>query len=162
MNQPDTSPATTDLPEQKAVASSTKPRRGYQRHGFTSLLENRFKGSKGQIDGRTALGRALAEWKAELIEALGGNETISPQERVLIETCARDHVILSSIDAWLMRQPSLVHSKKRTTYPIVLQRAQLADSLTRRLQAIGLKRRPRPTKSLADLLTTESTTGRDV
>jgi hypothetical protein len=46
------------------------------------------------------LGGALAEWKAELIEALGGDDHISPQERVLVETCARDHMIQSSIDGW--------------------------------------------------------------
>jgi hypothetical protein len=66
-------------------------------------------------------------------------------------------VILSSIDAWLMRQPSLIHTKKRQAYPIVLQRAQLADSLTRRLQTLGLARRKKPTRSLNDLLTAEST-----
>jgi hypothetical protein len=61
-------------------------------------------------------------------------------------------MILSGIDAWLMCQPSLIHSEKRQAYPIVLQRAQLADSLTRRLQSLGLKRRSKPARSLGDLL----------
>jgi hypothetical protein len=100
-----------------------KPRRSYQKHGFTQSLRGRSKAGRGHIDGRSALGRALVEWKADLIEALGGADNISPQERVLIEICARDHMILSSIDAWLMRQSSLIHSKKRQAYPIVLHLA---------------------------------------
>lgn len=152
MNQDVTLNTTPILPAPTAPGAGKKPRRGYQSHGFTHQLRGRSKTGRAQIDGRSALGRALADWKAELIDALGGPDNISPQERVLIETCVRDHMILSSIDAWLMTQPSLIHAKKRQAYPIVLQRVQIADSLTRRLQSLGLKRRAKPVNGLADLL----------
>lgn len=151
-NTNDLSAGANVVPVSTRSGQSKKPRRSYQSHGFTGQLRGRYTADRGQIDGRSALGRALAEWEGELIESLGGADSISPQERVLIEMCAKDYMLLSSIDAWLLRQPSLIHSKKRQVYPIVQQRAQLADSLTKRLQALGLKKKAKPTRTLSELL----------
>src|SRR5215467_3950191 len=56
---------------------SNRPRRPYSRHGLT-VLKRAVKGLGGRVvDRRTALGKALAQWRAELINDLGGPEAVS-------------------------------------------------------------------------------------
>jgi hypothetical protein len=46
----------------------------------------------------------------------------------------------------------LINSRKRKIHPAVLERQQLADALARYMAQLGLKRRQKPTQSLADML----------
>jgi hypothetical protein len=54
--------------------------------------------------------------------------------------------------------PSPVNRGRRSLYPVVIQRNQLADALLKQLQAIGLARKAKTVKSLADVL---EATGRE-
>lgn len=148
------------LPVETAPGTKKKVRRNYQRHGFTPYLRGRSKTSIGQIDGRSALGQAMAQYRADLLASLGGRDSLSTQELTLIEMCAKDWLILQSVDAYLL-QAGLFNKKKRTAYPLTVQRMQLADGLTRRLQSLGLKRRPKPTKSLQEVLGASPSEQRD-
>ena len=107
-------------------------------------LSVRRKPSKGlgrrEIDQRTTLGKALAQWRRELVADLGGKEAVSAQQIALIELAAGTKLLLDSIDAWLLKQPSLVNARRRAVLPIVLQRQQLADSLARALMQLGAER----------------------
>ena len=69
------------------------------------------------IDRRTGVGRALAEWRGELIDALGGDGQVSPQQETIIDLAVRSKLILDSIDAWLLQQPSLGRKKYRVLAP---------------------------------------------
>jgi hypothetical protein len=78
-------------------------------------------------------------------------------------------LLLDSIDAWLVKQPSLVNHRKRALLPVVLQRQQLADALARYMTQLGLERKAKQVLSLSDYLTkgkdsdkqqSEDTTGR--
>jgi hypothetical protein len=82
---------------------------------------------------------------------LGGDGSISTQQETLIELAVRSKIMLDSIDAWLLTQPSLVNARKRSLIPVVLQRQTLADGLARFLNQLGLERRHK-VKSLDDLL----------
>ena len=92
------------------------------------------------IDRRTGVGRALSEWRRALIDALGG-EQVTPQQETIIDLAVRSKLILDSIDAWLLQQPSLIRKKYRVLAPIVLQRQSLADGLARYMGQLGLERR---------------------
>ena len=46
----------------------------------------------------------------------------SPQQETIIDLAVRSKLILDSIDAWLLQQPSLIRKKYRVLAPIVLQR----------------------------------------
>jgi hypothetical protein len=59
--------------------------------------------------------------------------------------------MLDSIDAWILTQPTLINSRKRSLIPVVLQRQTLADGLARYLSQLGLERRHK-VKSLNELL----------
>jgi len=48
-------------------------------------------------------------------------------------------MIVSSLDDWIARQPTLV-TKKRALLPVVVQRMQMAEGLARNLERLGLGR----------------------
>ncbi len=96
------------------------------------------------LDGRTSVAKAIAEWKAELIADLGGGPAISTQQTAIIDLAVKTKLILDSIDAWLLTRSSLVDKRRRALLPIVRERQQLADALSRYLQVLGLERRSRP------------------
>ncbi len=45
----------------------------------------------------------------------------------------------------------IVNKRRRSVYPILLQRQQLADSFSRHLDRLGIERLPKPVPLLADL-----------
>jgi hypothetical protein len=98
------------------------------------------------LDQRSAVAIAAKQFKADLVRDLGGD--VSRQQETVIELAARTWIIVEALDDWLMRQPTLVASRKRAVLPVVLQRQQLADSLARMLDRLGLERR---TKTIPDL-----------
>ena len=110
------------------------------------------------ISRRTKVGRALAAWREDLIRDLGGDP--STAQRAVIELALRTKLLLDSIDAWLLTQPSLVNARKRALLPVVRERQGLADALARYLGLLGLERR---IKSVPDLTTyLAARAGRDV
>ncbi len=131
--------------------SSKKVPRTYSKHGLTRL-KVAVKDLGGRvIDGRTALGKSLARWRAGLLQDLGGSEVVSIQELAVVDLAVRTKLLLDSVDAWLLTQPSLVNARKRALLPVVLQRQQLADALARYMAQLGLKRRAK-TLDLAQAL----------
>jgi len=114
-----------------------------QRHGLTRLKAAvRGLGSR-VIDRRTTLGKALVEWRQELIQDLGGPDAVSTQARAIVDLAVKTKLLLDSVDAWLLTQPSLVNKRARALLPVVRERQQLADSLARYLTMLGLERRRR-------------------
>jgi hypothetical protein len=111
-------------------------------HGLRPLREA-VKGLGGRvIDKRTSLGKTLAKWRADLIDDLGGADSISTQQSALIDLCVKSKLILDSIDARLLTQPSLINKQKKTLLPAVRERQALADGLARYLKV----------KTLSDIL----------
>jgi hypothetical protein len=118
------------------------------------VLKGAVKGLGGRvIDRRTTLGKALAQWRTELINDLGGPGAVSTQEAAVVDLAVRTKLLLDSIDAWLLTRRSLINVKQRALLPAILQRQQLADGLARYLGQLGLKRRKPPTKSLEQYVT---------
>lgn len=119
-----------------------------QKHGLNGLMSRVSSRGLAAIDQRSAGARALLEWKRELVNDLGGEENLSAQQLTMVELACRARLYLDHVDAWLMAQHSLINKRRRATLPIVAQRMQLSDSLTRLLVALGLQRQPKPIKSL--------------
>ena len=136
------------------MKSSRKPPRPYSRHGLNALKARVMVRGLQAIDGRSAPARALLAWRKELVGDLGGEEAISAQERAVVGLAVQTKLLLDSIDAWLLAQPTLVNARRRSLLPVVLQRQQLADGLARYMGQLGLKRRARPVPALADYLAT--------
>jgi hypothetical protein len=132
--------------------ADNKPAHGNQTHGLTTL-KKAIKTIGGRvIDRRTSLGKALDQWRGQLIADLGGPEMISTQELAIVNLAVKTNLLLDSVDVWLLQQPTLINSRKRKIHPAVLERQQLSDALARYIAQLGLKRRAKPTQSIADLL----------
>ena len=91
-----------------------------------------------RLDGRSAIAVAVRRWKEDLRRDLGGD--LSRAQETILEAAAQSWVILSSLDDWIARQPSLV-TKKRQLLPVVVQRMQIAEGLARNLERLGLERK---------------------
>ena len=137
--------------------SSQKPNPRNTQHGLTLMKRALKEHGTRAIDRRTSLGKALDRWRDELVSDLGGPQAVSTQQRAVINVAVKTKLLLDSIDAWLLQQPSLINVRKRSVHPVVLQRAQLADSLIRAMTQLGLERRAKPVLNLADYLTNGKT-----
>jgi hypothetical protein len=112
-------------------------------HGLKELKTavNRLANRGGKvIDERTAVGKSLMRWRAQLVQDLGGQEALSTQQLAIVDIAVRTRLLLDSTDAWMVRQPSLINRHARQLYPVVQQRTALADSLVRQLTTLGLGR----------------------
>ncbi len=140
--------------------AETKRHRGWpkgrprpdKRHNLQTLKRAVKELGARSLDGRTRVGRALVAWRAQVVTDLGGDDVLSAQQQALIDIAARTKLLLDSVDAWLLVQPSLINKRKRALLPVVRERTQLADSLARHLSALGLERRAKPTQSLQEYL----------
>lgn len=135
-----------------AAEPSQKPNPRNLQHGI-SLMKRALKaGGARVLDRRTRVSKALDLWRDELISDLGGSEQISTQQRAIINVAIKTKLLLDSVDAWLLQQPSLINLRKRAVHPVVLQRQQLADSLIRAMVQLGLERKAKVLPSLAEYL----------
>ena len=98
------------------------------------------------------MGKALAEWRAEILQDLGGEEAVSAQCRAVPDVAVTTKLLLGGIDSWLLRQPSLINACKRCLFPVVLQRQQLADALARYMTQLGLERKSKGVMDLKSYL----------
>ena len=82
----------------------------------------------------------MAQWRRDLIADLGGDENISTEQRALIELASTSKLLLGSIDAWILSQPTLF-TRNKTLLPVIRERQMIADGLARYLAQLGLERR---------------------
>ena len=130
--------------------------RGRQHHGLT--LMKRAIAQLGPrpldqaLDPNSPMGRALAEWRRDLTDDLGGAESITTAQAGMVELAVRTRLLLDSVDAFILGMPSPVNRRLRAVYPVVLQRQTLANGLARFLETLGLERRAPKALDLAHAL----------
>jgi len=127
------------------------------RHDMTVLKRSIDEvGRRGRkvIDARTRVGRALLAWRADLVSDLGGQEALSTQQNAIVDIAVRTKLLLDSVDAWLLRQDSIIDKRRRQLFPVVQQRTALADAMARYLGTLGLARAARE-RRLSDYLKEE-------
>jgi hypothetical protein len=107
------------------------------------------------IDRRTAMGRELARWRGDLVRDLGGEDVLTTQQAAIVGLAVKTKLILDSVDAWLLAQPTLVNVRKRALLPVVRERQALADALARYMTMLGLERKAKPLRSIAELVAGE-------
>ena len=112
------------------------------------------------LDQRTSLAKELGRWRSEILNDLGGTENTSAQQRAVLDLAVKTKLMLDSIDAWSLTQPSLISARKRAVYPVVLERRQLADALARYLGQLGLERKSKGVMDLKSYLAERDGDGR--
>ena len=93
------------------------------------------------VDARSAPMRAVRAWKDEIVAALGGKDTLSPQRTTLVDLAARTQLFISHVDSYLLDLPSLINRRRRSLIPIVEQRQRLVESLAKLLGQLSLDRK---------------------
>lgn len=137
------------------ASGAPEPARSRQRggrpptHGLTTLKKAVTALGTRRLDGRSTVAVAARRWKEDIRRDLGGDLTRA--QETLLELAARAWVIVSSLDDYIGRQPSLV-TRKRQVLPVVTQRMQIADSLARHLERLGLERKAKDMPNLADYI----------
>jgi hypothetical protein len=63
---------------------------------------------------------ASFRWRRELVADLGGEDSISTQQSAPVDLAVKSKLIVDSIDAWLLIQPSLINKRKKALLPVVL------------------------------------------
>ena len=129
-------------------------KRAYVQHGHYALSKalKTIGNQDGWLESLGDVGEALKAWKAAIIEDLGGETEVSAMELSVIELACKTHLLLASVDRFLLEQKSLINKSKRQLFPIVTQRQTLADALAGYMRTLGLKRKHKPPVSLTDYL----------
>ena len=140
---------------QRHPGGAPKGNANARKHGLSTLKKAWSQLGSRVLDGRSQASVAIRKWRAELIADLGGADAVSTQQLAIIDLAGKQKLLLDSIDTWLFSQPSLINARKRSVIPVVLQRQQLADGLSKYLAQLGLERRHR-VKSLQDILTADN------
>lgn len=132
----------------------SEQKRPYLKHGQNSLARalKAIGNQDGWVESLGDVGEALKAWKAAIIDDLGGEAEVSAMELSVIELATKTHLLLASVDRFLLEQKSLVNKSKRQLFPIVLQRQALADALSAYMKQLGMKKKAKPVLSLSDYL----------
>jgi hypothetical protein len=134
-----------------AECAQRRPR-PYRKHGISRLKQAVSTLGSRSIDRRTSVGRALAAWRTELLTDLGGIESVTTQELALVEEAVKTKLILDSVDAWLLTQPSLINKRRRSVLQVVRDRQALVATLRGLLGDLGLGRRTKAMPALGEYL----------
>src|SRR5690242_2883865 len=89
----------------KAGRSGPPGNANARKHGIHSLKRAVSTLGNRALDQRTAVAKALAAWRSDLIADLGGHDAVATQELALIDEAVKTKLILDSVDTWLLSQP---------------------------------------------------------
>src|SRR5215475_16023962 len=114
------------------AAKSHKPRaRTYSNHGLNTLRKSLKYSGNALTSRRYKLGRVLWEWRQELVRDVGGEAAISTQQLAVIDLAVKTKLLLDSIDAWLLTQPSLIDKRRRALQRVGPQPVNVAPGAAR-------------------------------
>lgn len=93
------------------------------------------------LDGRSAVAKQLNVVRNEIARDLGGTESLSAAQLMLVDTAAKGYMLLEAVDGWLFTSGRLVDRRRNMVHRAALDRMRLADSLSRQLAVLGLEKK---------------------
>ena len=129
-----------------------QPRNGNAvKHGLHSLQAAIREVGAQPLDGRSAISRALQQYKAELIEDLGADLTTA--QMTLVDLAAQKKLMLDTAMAWIAQNLPVVVSEGDVRFVSLVREAELISmNLARILGQLGIQRRTKPVGTLAEYL----------
>jgi len=149
---PTASPESTAGEPRKRAGGAPRGNSNARKHGLSTLKRTvRELGSRA-VDRRTSVGKALAAWRAELIDDHGGMDALSTAELALIDEAVVTKLLLGSVNAWLLEQGNrLVNKRRGALVQAVRDRSALVRELRETLTKLGVRRRPARGPSFDDI-----------
>ncbi len=129
-------------------------KRGYQKHRLYSAKRVLREYGSRAIDKRTKAGKAIAQWIDDVIDDLGGEETITTAQRTIVERAAVKRLLVHGVESYLAEQGprAVINKRDRKLHRVVSDYLKLSESLTRDLTTLGLERRKPPAEDLTSYL----------
>jgi len=119
-------------------------------HGFWTVKKAVNTARQRLLSRRTLLGRAVAEWRAQVIQDLGGEKDLSQLQLDTLDRLLSTKILLDTVDGIIATLPSPVNRRTHTLHPVVRERQQLVET-ERKLRAdLGLERRRPAIRSLRE------------
>jgi len=118
------------------------------RHGLHSLRRRVALKGLDALDRRSQGARELIAWRRALVSDLGGETALSEQKRAIVELICRTRLLLDHADSFLFGLESVILKKRKVFVPLVAQRQQLVDSISRLLAQLGLERIAQPVEQI--------------
>jgi hypothetical protein len=130
----------------KSDSGATKSRGGAPKRNRNARKSGRYALEKSlKRDGFSVLTRrqreAVREWRDQIIVDRGGRQQWSQLQLMQLERFIITEILIQSIDSYLMTQSSLVNRRKKSLYPVVVERGRLAELSLKLATAIGLDRK---------------------
>src|SRR5262245_59842687 len=142
----------------KHPGGAPKGSRNHESHGlvtFRNKMHKRAKRRRSIISLRSGSGQNAIAVQMGLTEDLGGLQHLSTAQKVLIELVGRDLYLLDETDQRIIRAckeiPKLKNSPKGMAL-LYCYRVPIVSNISRNLMALGLEKKPPPTKSLAEII----------
>jgi len=145
----DDSPPKFHIPNSGGIAGRSGPpgNANARTHGAWTIRRERKELRRRAINGRSSEGRYVAEQRNDIVADLGGADSISTQERWLVDEVTFLRLELAYVRTWLAERPPF-NRKKRTAHPILRDYMAMVSTLRALLTDLGLQRRARAVDSL--------------
>lgn len=128
--------AVSDNGKPSRPGGAPKGNKNRLKHGYYSLVKL-VRNRRGALDKRTILGKMYLVTRQELIVALGGEDSISPQQQMLIDDVALDTLLLKPINNTVATVQPFRKGKVHAAYQL---RASLIAQRREHLKLLGLGR----------------------
>jgi hypothetical protein len=146
--------------EQPAIRASTLKPHGGQlgnsnrtTHGLVTWKRGKLRRLGLQaIDARSKLGTILRDLRGTIESDLGGTETLSRAQRILVDDVCRLTLWIDTVDGYLLKLPTIVIENDKALVPVVVERNRLVETRARLLGMLGLKRVPKAVQSLKEII----------
>jgi len=123
-----------------------------RRHPVSYLRSGFYTKTPAVIPPDSPVAQVLGERRDALIADLGGADACSTAQLAMVDLVVASWAQLDSVTGYLLTLPSLVDKRHRRIWQVVRDRAALASQLQSLLRDIGLRRRAKEVRSLADLI----------
>jgi hypothetical protein len=137
-------------------------KRPYQRSGqhiiakAAPFLVDRITNATVVDDALTPLERAARDWRAQVLDDLGGADAVPAAKRAVLDAALGSKIILDSLDRFIFELTGsgrgLVNRRSRHAFRIVTDRMRVADGFVRQIQTLGLERTTKPPLDLTAYL----------
>lgn len=145
------------------AGTTAQRRRSYARSGLYGGSQKIRSGAVARAadasvpdDALTELEFACRSLRGELLDALGGADHVSPQQRLIVDVIVSRAVVVGSVARYVGEElgGAIVDRRAKKVRRLALDLQKLEDGLVRACQAIGLDRRQAPALTLAEYLET--------